>query len=55
MLKLGSDDQLVMKLFPRIFKGDAIKWFNALPSNSIDSYKTIARLFVDQYKHNIKE
>ena len=45
----------MVKLFPRTLKGDASQWFYTMPSNSIDSFKTLVKVFMGQYKHNVKE
>jgi len=55
LLKLGSKNKLMVKFFPRSLKGDASKWFYNLPGGSIDSFKSLVKLFMGQYKHNIKE
>jgi len=43
------------KFFPRSLKGDASQWFYNFLGGSIDSFKSLVKAFMGQYKHNIKE
>jgi len=45
----------MVKFFPRSLKGDASQWFYNFPTGSIDSFKSLVKVFMDKYKHNIKE
>lgn len=54
ILKLEIEEKLMAKFFPRSLKGDASQWFYKLPYRSITSFGELVKIFIDQYKHNIK-
>ena len=54
-LKIGTDQRLQAKFFPHSLEGEAREWFYALPEGSITSFGEFSNLFLEQYKHNIKQ
>jgi len=46
-------EKLKVKYFPRSLKGDACQWFYNFPGISIDSFKSLVKVFMG--KHNVKE
>ena len=49
------DPRLQEKFFPHSLEGEAHEWFYALPEGSITSFRELSTLFLEQYKHNIKQ
>jgi len=45
----------MVKFFPMSLKGNASQWFYNFPGGSIDSFKSLVKAFMGQYKHNVKE
>ena len=54
-LKINVDSKLQAKFFPHSLEGEAREWFYALPEGSITSFGELSSLFLEQYKHNIKQ
>lgn len=54
-LKITVDLGLQAKFFPHSLEGEACKWFYALPEGLITSFKKLSTLFLEKYKHNIKQ
>ena len=42
-------DAVMCKVFASSLKGSALQWFNRLPAYSIDSFATLAKLFMAQF------
>lgn len=54
LLKLGSEEKLMAKFFPRSLKGETSQCFYNFLGGSIDSFKSLVKFFMVQYKYNIK-
>jgi len=54
-LKIRVDPRLQAKFFPHSLQGEAREWFYALPKGSITLFRELSTLFLEQYKHNIKQ
>ena len=46
LLKLGLEEKLMVKFFPRSLNGDASQWFYNLSRGSIDSFKSLVKVFM---------
>nr|KYP48749.1 hypothetical protein KK1_029551 [Cajanus cajan] len=44
-----TDDVALCRIFPTSLKGRALRWFTRLPTNSIDSFNTLASQFAIQF------
>jgi len=53
-LKISVDSRLQAKFFPHSLEGESHEWFYALPERSVTSFRELTMLFLEQYKHNIK-
>ncbi|XP_057746916.1 uncharacterized protein LOC130966163 [Arachis stenosperma] len=49
----GATDAVRCRAFPVTLSGPAIKWFNALPNESISSFRDISRRFMAQFTTRI--
>ena len=54
-LKIRIDQRLQAKFFLHSLEGEAHEWFYALLEGSITSFGELSDLFLEQYKHNIKQ
>ncbi|XP_026377771.1 uncharacterized protein LOC113272080 [Papaver somniferum] len=48
-------DELMCKMFPQSLDGGAIKWFNQLPAQSINTYHELVGEFCSHYKYNRRD
>lgn len=50
-LEFGVNDNLMAKYFPTTLKDDALDWYFAMPSKSINSYEQLMYEFYMCFKH----
>ena len=44
-----QDDRIYARAFPQSLEGDAQAWFSKLDKNSVDSWQTLIRVFVERH------
>ena len=45
----GVSDEIMCKVFPTTLKGPTRVWFNKIPSNIVNSFEELSKLFVNNF------